>query len=125
MKKFYLLVNLVSGKKKGADILKKIQPVFAENDSKLIVLNSEYSGHAKILAGTLDFTGYNGLCAIGGDGTMSEMVNGILNRKDNELIPIGLIAGGTGNAFMHDIDCLNPLEAAKRITDCNNFVSFF
>ena len=117
MKKFYILVNSVSGKKKGADILKKIQPVFAENDSKLTILNSEYPGHAKILAGTLDLTGYNGLCAIGGDGTMSEMVNGILNRKDNKLIPLGLIAGGTGNAFMHDLDCLNPLEAVKRIID--------
>ena len=117
MKKFYLLVNSVSGKKKGADILKKIQPVFAENNSSLTVLNSEYSGHLKILAGSLDFNGYNGLCAIGGDGTMSELINGMLNRKDNELIPIGLIAGGTGNAFMHDLDCLNPIEAAKRITD--------
>ena len=117
MKKFYLLVNSVSGTKKGVDILKRIQPVFAENNSSITVLNSEYSGHTKVLAGTLDFAGYDGLCAIGGDGTMSEMINGMLNRKDNERIPLGLIAGGTGNAFMHDLDCLSPIEAANRIID--------
>ena len=31
------------------------------------------------------------------------------------MIPIGLITGGTGNAFMHDLNCLDPIEAVQRI----------
>ena len=55
------------------------------------------------------------LCAIGGDGTMYELINGMLKRDDKHKLPIGLITGGTGNSFMYDVDCLDPIDAAKRI----------
>ena len=115
MKKFYLIVNPAGGTKKGLDILDKVKPLFQEANAELTILYTDYAGHAKDLANELDYSGYDGLCAIGGDGTMFEMVNGMLKRHDQDTIPLGLITGGTGNAFMHDIDCLNPLEAASRI----------
>jgi len=46
---------------------------------------------------------------------LSEVINGSMKRKDSLKFPIGLITGGTGNSFMHDLDCLDPLEAANRI----------
>lgn len=46
---------------------------------------------------------------------MHEVVNGLLSREDGLKIPIGLIPGGTGCSFMYDQDCLDPVEAAKRI----------
>ena len=55
------------------------------------------------------------LVAIGGDGTMHEIINGMLSREDRKQIPIGLIPSGTGNSFMHDLDSLNPTIAAKKI----------
>ena len=61
--------------------------------------------------------GYDGFCCIGGDGTMSEVINGVMNRKDLNRFTLGLITGGTGNSFMHDINCLDPIEATKRIID--------
>ena len=59
------------------------------------------------------------MCAIGGDGTLFEMVNGMLKRKDNQNFPLGLITGGTGNAFMHDLNCLDPIKASERIIKGN------
>jgi len=115
LKKFYLIVNPAGGTKKGLDILDKVKPLFQEANAELTILNTDYAGHAKDLANELDYSGYDGLCAIGGDGTMFEMVNGMLKRDDQDTIPLGLITGGTGNAFMHDIDCLDPLEASSRI----------
>ena len=47
---------------------------------------------------------------------MHEIINGMLKRPDKRQLPIGLVTGGTGNSFMHDIDCLDPVDAAKRIT---------
>jgi len=67
------------------------------------------------MARTETFDGYDGFCAIGGDGTMHEIINGMMNREDGLQLPIGLITGGTGNSFMHDLDCLDPVHAAKRI----------
>jgi diacylglycerol kinase family enzyme len=39
----------------------------------------------------------------------------MMSRKDGMRVPIGLITGGTGNSFMHDLDCLDPVEAVQRI----------
>ena len=68
---------------------------------------------------TMDFEEVDGFCAIGGDGTFHEVVNGLLTRKDKKQVPIGLIPGGSGNSFMHTVECLDPVEAAKRIVSGN------
>ena len=115
MKKYYLIVNPAGGTKKGLKILETVRPIFDKSGVHVDILLTEYPGHARELASTLNLSGYNGLCAIGGDGTLFEMVNGMLKRKDNQSFPLGLITGGTGNAFMHDLNCLDPVEASERI----------
>ena len=115
MSKYYLAVNPHGGLKKGLDILDQVKPVFESVGAELTVLETEYAGHARNMARTVEFDGYDGFCAIGGDGTMHEVVNGMMNREDGHKLPIGLVTGGTGNSFMHDLDCLDPVKAAKRI----------
>ena len=117
MKKLYLTVNPFGGHKKGPKILKEVIPLFEENNIQLNVIETEYAGHNKKIAMEVDMNGYDGFCCIGGDGTMSEVINGVMNRKDVNRFPLGLITGGTGNSFMHDINCLDPIEATKRIID--------
>ena len=119
MKKYYLLVNPKGGHKRGLEIYEKVKHIFSSAGTNITVLHTEYAGHAFDFANTLDFVGYDGLCAIGGDGTMYELINGMLKRDDNHKIPIGLITGGTGNSFMYDVDCLDPIDAAKRIVQHN------
>ena len=115
MKKMYMIVNPHGGLKKGLNILKKIKPIFKNSEIDLIIKETQYAGHAFDYSNSLDFEHMDAICAIGGDGTMYEIINGMLKRKDNKKLPIGLITGGTGNSFMHDLDCLDPLDAAKRI----------
>jgi YegS/Rv2252/BmrU family lipid kinase len=115
MKKVYLIYNPTSGNKKSVSILEKVMPIFEKGNLKTEIIETQYAGHARELANTLPFEGYYGLCVIGGDGTMHEIVNGLLKREDKAKIPIGLIAGGTGNSFMHDVDALDPEVAALRI----------
>ncbi|MBP7506607.1 MAG: diacylglycerol kinase family lipid kinase [Prolixibacteraceae bacterium] len=115
MHKVYLIYNPVSGNKKSHLIVEKVLQIFDKGGLKTDVIKTEYAGHARELAGSLDFSDYDGLCVIGGDGTMHEIVNGMLKREDKAKIPIGLIPGGTGNSFMRDIDALDPEVAALRI----------
>ena len=69
----------------GSDeIFEKVKYVFDKSNIKLKVLHTEYAGHAFDLANSLDYSNYDGLCAIGGDGTMYEMINGMLKRKDKQ-----------------------------------------
>ena len=115
MSKYYLAVNPHGGLKKGLGILEQVKPVFENDGAELTILETEYAGHARNMARTVEIDGYDGFCAIGGDGTMHEVVNGMMNREDGCRLPIGLVTGGTGNSFMHDLDCLDPVNAAKRI----------
>lgn len=113
--KYSLIVNPHGGVKSGLKILEKVKPFFEEADTELNIIETEYAGHARDIASEVPLDNLTGLCAIGGDGTMHEMVNGMMTRKDGMRTPIGLITGGTGNSFMHDLDCLDPVEAAQRI----------
>ena len=84
MSKYYLIVNPHGGGKKGRSVLEKAQPIFRKAGDELEIKETRFAGHARILANTLDFEGYDGLVAIGGDGTMHEIVNGMLLREDGK-----------------------------------------
>ena len=113
MKKILILTNPYSGKKKGKKILNNILDVFIKIPYDLIT--TTHQNHPYEIARDLNLEEFSGICIIGGDGTMHEVINGILSRKDEKKIPIGLIPAGTGNSFMHDMDCLDPIDAAKKI----------
>lgn len=115
MANYYMIVNPVGGHSRGLSILESIKPVFEKAGASLTIKETRYPGHARILANTLELEGFDGLCAIGGDGTMHELINGVLSREDEQKVPLGLVTGGTGNSLMHDLDCLDPVLAAKRI----------
>ena len=115
--KYYLIVNPYGGGGKGLKIQEKIQPIFESAGAELEIINTTHSGHAKELAQSLDYNGFNGICPIGGDGTMHEIINGMMLREDKSKIPIGLITGGTGNSFMHDLEMLDPIDAAKAVVN--------
>tara|TARA_Y100000746_G_C15463659_1_gene432711 strand:- start:335 stop:1222 length:888 start_codon:yes stop_codon:yes gene_type:complete len=126
LKKYYLTVNPYGGGKKGPKILKDVLPLFELKNIELNIIETEYAGHNRDLANQLNMDGYDGFCCIGGDGTLNEVINGLLTRKDRLKFPIGLITGGTGNSFMHDLDCLDPIEAANKIiSDKRRFIDVF
>ena len=44
-----------------------------------------------------DISNYSAVVAVGGDGTIHEVINGIMRREDKKKIPIALIPNGSGN----------------------------
>jgi len=114
-RRFYITVNPHGGQRRGPRLLKLIRPVLEAAGLELEVIETEFPDHARQLARELEFDGYEGLITIGGDGTMHEVVNGILSRPDQKRIPIGLIPGGSGNSFMYDLDLLDPRAAAQAV----------
>lgn len=113
--KLIITVNPHGGKKKGLELLNKIKPVFDSNNVELSIIETTFAGHAKELANNINISEYDGFIGIGGDGTLHEIINGILLRKDNIKIPIGIIPGGSGNSYMHDLNLTDPIQAAKAI----------
>jgi len=114
--KFILIVNPHGGVKQGPTLLKKVKPIFEAAKAELFIIETTFAGHAQALANQLDFSGYDGFIGIGGDGTLHEITNGMLSRTDEAKIPIGIIPGGSGNSYMHDMGLTDPIQAAKAIT---------
>lgn len=63
---------------------------------------TEGAGHAIELAGAAVSDGYRRIVAVGGDGTVNEVVNGVLATGSTEAA-IGVISTGTGSDFIRSI----------------------
>ncbi len=114
-RKLTFVVNPYGGKKKGPAIMRRIKPVFDAKGIELDIIETQHRRHAWSIIQGLDPAKVDGICGIGGDGTLHELVNGLLTRADGAKIPIGMVAGGSGNSFMESLKCLDPVEAAQRI----------
>ena len=101
--KYILLVNPNGGKKRGPKILKQIKPLFDSHGIDLFIIETTFAGHAREIINQIDLSEFNGIIGIGGDGTLHEITNGLLSRKYPHILPIGIIPGGAGNSYMHDI----------------------
>ena len=113
--KFILTVNPHGGTKKGLEILNLVQPLFDSKGIELKIIETTFAGHAQTLANQLSYSNISGFIGIGGDGTLHEILNGMLSRNDKKKIPIGIIPGGSGNSYMHDLNLTDPIKAAKAI----------
>lgn len=111
----HAVVNPRGGKHQGIAILDQVRPVFDAAGWDLAVSLTEYPGHARELARTLPLDGYHGLCVFGGDGTVHEVVNGLMERAQRLLVPLGLIPTGSGNTLHQHLQCADPLMAARQI----------
>jgi sphingosine kinase len=114
-KRFVLVVNPQGGLRRGLAVLEQVQARFAAAGAMLDVHVSQHRGHAAELARTLDLRGYDGFCLIGGDGTIHEVANGLLQRGESVAIPLGLIPGGTGNSVLLHLGCTTQQDATERI----------
>jgi len=51
----------------------------------------------------LDYSNYSALITVGGDGTIHEVVNGMMFRKDGRKLPIAFVPNGSGNDTCHSL----------------------
>ena len=99
MKTILLIINPKAGKSKAKTALFDIIDTLNEYDTRVITEITRYSGHAKHICKELTEDVDSVICA-GGDGTLNEVVNGILQRKGYS--ELGVIPCGTGNDFARE-----------------------
>lgn len=71
----------------------------------------EYGKHSMQLATSAAEEGYDLVIAFGGDGTVNQVVNGVMNAKGKSST-VGLIPGGTANVWAHEIGVPEDPEKA-------------
>ncbi|MFZ5945019.1 MAG: diacylglycerol/lipid kinase family protein [Bacillota bacterium] len=106
--KLYCIINPQAGR----GITAKLWPMIEKNLQKLMVqlefVFTQYPGQAKDLAQAAIENDYNGVIAIGGDGTINEVINGLVGSQ----IPLGIVPTGTGNDLSKSLRIpQDPLEA--------------
>jgi len=103
----YFIVNKLSGKGKGGEIQEKIITRLKEENIEFKMVETLKKEHAIELAQEISLKeDCTGLVAVGGDGTFSEVLNGI--KKD---VPIGFISSGSGNDFLRTFAPKKDFEA--------------
>lgn len=113
--RFVVIVNPASGRRQGRQVLEQVIPQFEAAGATLDVRFCEAPRHAFKIANGLDFSAYGGCCVIGGDGTVHEVVNGLLARTEAVPFPLGLIPAGSGNTLHLHQGVHDPMEAVRKI----------
>lgn len=111
---YHIIANETHLKSKNAAKLKEVRAVFDRAGKEYEVLTTYRKGDAKRLAEKISSSeGEHTLIAMGGDGTLHDILNGI---TDFERTSLGLIPVGTGNDFAACAGIpLNPARAAEII----------
>ena len=115
MRKIYFIYNPHSGKEQIGLKLNEIIRTLAEKDNELTVVPT--IGYLDAMERIMNLRdGYDLVVCSGGDGTLDEVVTGMMNRPMEKRIPIGYIPAGTTNDFARSLEIpRNMPEAAKNI----------
>ncbi|HUW35717.1 MAG TPA: diacylglycerol kinase family protein [Rhodocyclaceae bacterium] len=94
-----LLVNPISGGGRGVRDRSKIEAALAAHGQRHLAVQSEYPGHAIALVSEAIDQGCRRVLVAGGDGSVSEAVNGIFEQRSAapEAVLLALLPIGTGN----------------------------
>ncbi len=104
--KLLLIHNPRAGFGRGQKLLSRIEERFQSSGCRVDVRRTERPGHGLSLVQDSDLSGYEGVVAAGGDGTVHEVLTGYFRNPAAEKPPLGIIPNGTGNAFVREMDLL-------------------
>jgi diacylglycerol kinase family enzyme len=84
---------------------------------KLDILETDYRGHALAAAAQAMVDSADLVVAHGGDGTVNEVVNGLLARGPGESVPmLGIVPGGSANVFARSLGVpRDPVDATHQL----------
>jgi YegS/Rv2252/BmrU family lipid kinase len=99
--------------------LTAILAIFAAAGWRTDIVIREYGGHVIELAANADRQEYDQVIAYGGDGTLNQVVNGLMNGKKRKSI-VGTLPGGTVNQWAAEVGIpQDPVKAALALVSSN------
>jgi diacylglycerol kinase (ATP) len=90
--------------------LDRIQRALHEEGVRSVAIGTNYAGHAPDISRSL--TGTDVVACYSGDGTLDEVVSGMIGRKT----PLAFIPGGTANVMAHELGLgQDPIRAVRAL----------
>ena len=114
-KKLLLIVNPKAGKRRSRDFFFDVFSIFSEAGYLISLRQTQGPGDAVRIAAE-EGSAYDLVVCYGGDGTLNQVVNGLLPLSQPPAL--GYIAGGSTNDFAATLRLpSDPVEAAQAIVD--------
>ena len=111
-KRLLLIVNPLSGQAKMNTKLLKVVKIFSSADYSVTVYPTKAKGDATNHCLTLSDNDYDIIVVCGGDGTLNEVITGIMQKGLN--IPLGYIPAGTLNEWSSGLKISRNIEIAAK-----------
>lgn len=122
MRKIAFIVNPISGNKKMQEqkrcLPDLVATVLDRSQWSAEVVHTEYAGHATELARNYAQAGYDAVVAVGGDGTVNEVAQGLRDSRTT----MGIVPMGSGNGLARHLhipmnvrDAINLLNHSRSL----------
>ncbi|XP_073433592.1 ceramide kinase-like protein isoform X2 [Dendrobates tinctorius] len=113
-----VIVNPHSHKGEASNVYSRhVAPLFKQADIQAQVTETNYKGHALTLLKECELREFDGIVCVGGDGTVSEVVHGLLLRAQMDAgktingsispvrapLPLGIIPAGTTDVLAYSV----------------------
>ena len=118
---FVFILNRVSSGGKSLHFWEKFEPQLKQRGIEFELLTTQKAGDAIALTQAAIKNGFRKIVAVGGDGTLHQVANGILLQTEIESkeISMGLIPMGTGNDFARYWKLpVKPEKIISQLTNC-------
>ena len=102
--KWFFIVNAIAGIGKTGRLLSRFITILNDHKLDFEIEVTKAPKHATKLALDAVKSGYTRIAAVGGDGTVNEVVNGIMLSQRSDEVTFGIIPEGGGNDFARNFD---------------------
>ncbi len=122
-KNWFLIANPSAGGFKVRKDFSEIARLLTKNG---IIFNKNFSKkrlHALSLAQKAIENGFTDFIAVGGDGTVNEVVNGMLRSPNPEKLTLAVIPVGTGNDWGRSVGITNIYEQAVKAIKKSTYIT--
>jgi len=111
----HIIMNPFSGGGRGQQVLDELLPILDHAKLPATVYTTTHAGHARELTAQINLDADDITAVVGGDGTISEVINGIMARHHGELPRLAVFPGGSGNSLCRDLDINSVQKAAAAL----------
>ena len=114
-KKLYFLLNPFAGNGNAYNIFKLVKSILDKEQIEIESYLSQSKGDIEKFITNEDLSEFDGICVIGGDGTIHEAIEGLMQSEKSKYLSLGIIPAGSGNAFAEDLGLRDPLDGLENI----------
>lgn len=118
--KWFFIVNAIAGIGKTGRLLSRFITILNDHKLDFEIGITKAPKHATKLALDAVKSGYTRIAAVGGDGTVNEVVNGIMLSGKSDEVTFGVIPEGGGNDFARNFDIPNFVGKAVSTLEKHN-----